>query len=156
MHVHSGIDGYYKSVLHCSSQKMVIVYNFVAKLELATCTFVSYPTPSLPKPTPVEIVFRMVFLHLILEVIATVLFWASAHPHTTPHHPILTVLWFSRSSVWLLTMLNSCVSYSCRQIKLYTSLAKVLSLQICDVSTCLLVFDKMKVRPDVLSPIIQI
>ena len=56
-------------VLHCSSQKMVIVYNFVAKLELATCTFVSYPTPSLPKPTPVEIVFRMVFLHLILEVI---------------------------------------------------------------------------------------
>ena len=49
--------------------KMLIVYNFVAKLELATCTFISYPTPSLPKPTPVEIVFRMVFLHLILEVI---------------------------------------------------------------------------------------
>ena len=31
---------------------MLIVYNFVAKLELATHTFFSYPTPSLPKPTP--------------------------------------------------------------------------------------------------------
>ena len=51
---------------------MLIVYNFVAKLELATCTFsFSYPTPSLPnQPHAVEIVFLiMVFLHLIMEVI---------------------------------------------------------------------------------------
>ena len=51
---------------------MLIVYNFVAKLELhvATHTFFSYPTPNLPKPTPCSRnCFPAVFLHLIMEVI---------------------------------------------------------------------------------------
>ena len=80
--------------------KMLIVYNFVAKLELATHTFFSYPTPSLPKPTPCS---RDCFpdhgIPAPYHGSDTVLFRASTHPHTTPHHPILTVLWFLTSSV---------------------------------------------------------
>ena len=41
--------------------------------------------------------------------VSTVLSCASAHPRARAHPPILTVLWFVRSSVWLPTMQNSCV-----------------------------------------------
>ena len=74
---------------------MLIVYNFVAKLELATCTFsFSYPTPSLPnQPHAVEIVFLiMVFLHLIMEVILFCSGQALIPTQPPMHHPILTVL----------------------------------------------------------------